>query len=236
MAVIQFHTGDTIMSNQTLSINPSEFCSIINRSIRTTSVKVAKAFGKRHDDILKKVKNIDCSPDFRLRNFAETQIEVKMPTGGVRKSLSYEMTKDGFIFLVMSFTGKKAAQTKETYINVFNAMEKKLNTPYVPPIPKTPYIPSPQRQKQIPKAPSFPAKEVKYQFFSNATSAELHHQLMRYLYKLHNMEGIDVQGAISIAQSQYDMSVAYIGRLNEMHFQLGLTQNKFFELREEIKD
>lgn len=37
------------------------------------------------------------------------------------------MTKDGFIFLVMGFTGKKAAQFKEAYINAFNQMEKELN-------------------------------------------------------------------------------------------------------------
>jgi ribosome maturation protein Sdo1 len=33
---------------------------------------------------------------------------------------AYEMTKDGFIFVVMGFTGAKAAATKEAYINAFN--------------------------------------------------------------------------------------------------------------------
>ena len=39
-----------------------------------------------------------------------------------RESKYYEMTKDGFIFLVMGFTGAKAAQVKEAYINTFNHM------------------------------------------------------------------------------------------------------------------
>ncbi len=36
------------------------------------------------------------------------------------------MTKDGFVFLVMGFTGKKAAAFKEAYIAEFNRMEAEL--------------------------------------------------------------------------------------------------------------
>ncbi|WP_141097260.1 Rha family transcriptional regulator, partial [Vibrio parahaemolyticus] len=38
----------------------------------------------------------------------------------------YQMTKDGFMYLVMGFTGKKAAIIKEAYINAFNLMAEKL--------------------------------------------------------------------------------------------------------------
>lgn len=33
---------------------------------------VAKFFEKRHDDVLKSIRNLDCSEEFRLRNFAES--------------------------------------------------------------------------------------------------------------------------------------------------------------------
>lgn len=36
------------------------------------------------------------------------------------------MTKDGFSFLVMGYTGKKAGEFKEKFINNFNEMEKKI--------------------------------------------------------------------------------------------------------------
>ena len=36
--------------------------------------------------------------------------------------LLHNSAKDGFMFLVMGFTGKKAAQVKEAFINAFNAM------------------------------------------------------------------------------------------------------------------
>ena len=37
------------------------------------------------------------------------------------------MTRDGFCFLAMGFTGKEAGKWKEKYINAFNEMEKSLS-------------------------------------------------------------------------------------------------------------
>ncbi|WP_249411562.1 Rha family transcriptional regulator [Marinomonas sp. A3A] len=39
----------------------------------------------------------------------------------------YRITRDGFVFLAMGFTGTKAAQFKEAYINALNQMEKQLH-------------------------------------------------------------------------------------------------------------
>ena len=38
----------------------------------------------------------------------------------------YLMNRDGFMFVVMGFTGEKAAQLKWNYIQAFNAMEAAL--------------------------------------------------------------------------------------------------------------
>lgn len=98
--------------------------SIHNGKAVTNSRDVADYFGKRHDDILKKLRNIDSSPEFNARNFAEVNyIDAK----GEKRPM-YEMTKDGFVFLVMGFTGKKAAQFKEAYIAEFNRMESELHS------------------------------------------------------------------------------------------------------------
>lgn len=95
--------------------------------VRTTSVKIAEAFGKRHDDVLRKIRSLDCSDDYRLRNFAETVVKRINPSGGKEiESKVWEITKDGFMFLVMGFTGKKAAAIKEAYIERFNAMAQRL--------------------------------------------------------------------------------------------------------------
>jgi Rha family phage regulatory protein len=63
---------------------------------------------------------------FRERNFALSQYDQKTPTGGVKKVPMYELTKDGFMMVVMSFTGAAAMAVKETYINAFNFMREKL--------------------------------------------------------------------------------------------------------------
>lgn len=101
---------------------PADAIVIHQADIRTTSLKVAEAFGKQHKDVLRKLESMDCSQDFTERNFAPSQYQDA--TG--RKLPCFEMTKDGFMFLVMGFTGKQAAQIKEAYINAFNVMSAQL--------------------------------------------------------------------------------------------------------------
>ncbi|MFT8231308.1 Rha family transcriptional regulator [Pseudomonas guariconensis] len=86
----------------------------------TTSLDVAAHFGKRHDDVLKRLRNLDCSPEFTLRNFAECS----RPGSNNKPEPYYRMTRDGFTFLCMGFTGKEAAKWKEAYINAFNQLEQ----------------------------------------------------------------------------------------------------------------
>ncbi len=101
-----------------LSILPENAVMENNGDLRTTSLKVAEAFGKRHDNLLRSLSSIDCSPEFNALNFEEVNFIDQR--GQFRKA--YQMTKDGFMFLVMGFTGKRAAQIKEAYINAFNQM------------------------------------------------------------------------------------------------------------------
>ena len=90
----------------------------------TTSLKVAEIFGRNHRDILRAVSNLECSAEFNQRNFAPVEY---LDAKGEKRP-AYEMTKDGFVFLAMGFTGAKAAEFKEAYINAFNAMEKTLRS------------------------------------------------------------------------------------------------------------
>ncbi|MBK2124260.1 Rha family transcriptional regulator, partial [Fangia hongkongensis] len=91
----------------------------------TTSLIVAETFNKRHTHVLDKINSLDCSSDFASANFSAHAEKIK--AGAVfRNSKVYTITKDGFMFLVMGFTGKKAAAIKEKYIEAFNAMAKRL--------------------------------------------------------------------------------------------------------------
>jgi Rha family phage regulatory protein len=122
------------LTDQTLSLpsseitaNPANWISVAGQAITTTSLKVAEAFGKRHDNVVAKLQSLDCSENFRLLNFKETSADIEMPNGGTKKTPLWQMTKDGFMFLVMGFTGKRAAAIKEAYINAFNRMAEQLS-------------------------------------------------------------------------------------------------------------
>lgn len=116
------------MTLQTLAntaTNPTVF--IHDGKAVTTSQSVAAYFIKRHDNVIQKIECLDCSPEFRLLNFKEAFYQRENPNGGNGITTKcYEMTKDGFVFLVMGFTGKKAAAFKEAYIAEFNRMEEEI--------------------------------------------------------------------------------------------------------------
>lgn len=93
-----------------------------NRLI-TTSLAISNNFNKKHKDVLRAVENLECSQEFRKRNFAPTSY--KTSQGKVLPA--YEITRDGFVFLCMGFTGAQAALWKEKYIEAFNALEAEIH-------------------------------------------------------------------------------------------------------------
>lgn len=96
----------------------------IKGNAMTTSRDVAHVFGKEHKNVLQAIENLDCSDDFNELNFQP----VKYIDEKGEKRPMYQMTRDGFSFLVMGFRGKKAAEFKEKFIQKFNAMEKWIST------------------------------------------------------------------------------------------------------------
>lgn len=83
---------------------------------------VATTFERKHQHVLEAYRNCHCSEEFRRSNFRP--IKIKDLTG---ESTSHVMmTKNGFAFLVLGFTGAKAGAFKEGYIERFDAMEQEL--------------------------------------------------------------------------------------------------------------
>lgn len=94
----------------------------------TTSLLVAEVFGKEHKHVLRDIDELSCSEDFRKSNFGLMFTIKELPNGGSRKDRYYEITKDGFSFLVMGYTGAKAGQFKEMFIAEFNKREAMLKS------------------------------------------------------------------------------------------------------------
>ena len=95
------------------------------------STNIADVFGKRHDHVLRDIESIlKTTPEERLNNFIKINIEKPANLGnGVVKYRAYALTKEGFTFLAMGFTGTKAAQFKWAYIDEFKRMEEALRAP-----------------------------------------------------------------------------------------------------------
>ncbi|KWT72259.1 MULTISPECIES: Rha family transcriptional regulator [unclassified Variovorax] len=104
----------------------SEFVTLHDTTLTTDSRRVAKHFGKAHKNVLRAFDNLDCSEAFRRLNFEATMADVPGPKGAMRQERIILMTKNGFVFLAMGFTGAKAAVLKERYIAAFDAMADQL--------------------------------------------------------------------------------------------------------------
>lgn len=100
----------------------------------TTSRNVAESFGKHHRDVLRAIDFAECSAEFRQRNFARANyIDAQ---GKPRPEI--EMTRDGFCFVAMGFTGATAARWKEAYIRAFNTLEARMLAAAPKPAPTVP--------------------------------------------------------------------------------------------------
>ena len=104
----------------------------------TTSADVAAVFGKRHGDVIRAIRQLEGEAledeglaAFNRRNFAS--VEYRDGKGEARPL--YQLTRDGFALLAMSFTGRDANRWKVAYIAAFNAMEARLSALYVAPLP-----------------------------------------------------------------------------------------------------
>jgi len=63
---------------------------------------VAEKFGKNQKEVLRDIRELDCTPMFHESNFALVEIITKNAIGGpVNKS--YYTTRDGLMFLVMVY-------------------------------------------------------------------------------------------------------------------------------------
>jgi Rha family phage regulatory protein len=115
------------MNTQVQAVDFTSFVFASNDEIKTTSLLVAEKFGKTHAHVLRDIEKVmtQVSDIFNKTNFGFIEADVKVGFG-TRKDKVCELTKDGFIMVVMSFTGAKAFAIKEAYINAFNLMHAKL--------------------------------------------------------------------------------------------------------------
>lgn len=115
---------------------PSVLVELHDKKAVTTSLKVAEIFGREHKNVLRDIRELECSAEFNALNFEPVGY---LDAKGEKRQM-FEMTKNGFVFLAMGFTGAKAAQFKEAYIAEFDRMEKQLKGYKPEPTPQDHFI------------------------------------------------------------------------------------------------
>ena len=101
----------------------TDLVTVKNNTPMVSSQVVAETFGKAHRNLMRDIEKLGCSDEFKALNFERFTFTNKMN----RSFDGYVMTKNGFAFLCMGFTGEKAAVWKEKYINAFDSMETSLH-------------------------------------------------------------------------------------------------------------
>jgi Rha family phage regulatory protein len=105
------HTPENLFGSQ--KFNATNFGVISSRDSIDREQKVAETFSRNHADVLQDNRNLNCSNDFHRLNFQP--IEYLDSKG--RKQIASEITKDGFSFLVMGYTGERAGQFKRNLLS-----------------------------------------------------------------------------------------------------------------------
>lgn len=173
----------------------------------TTSLIVAEVFGKEHKNVLRDIENLSCSDTFNRLNFE--RITYKDTRN--REQTAYEMTKDGFSFLVMGYTGEKAGQFKETFISEFNKREMLLKS--------DDYILM-RSQQILNRRIELAEQKVKQLEAENAGQKTLIAQMQKGNDYLNTI--LQSKGTLATTQvaADYGMSaIAFNKKLNDMHIQ-----------------
>lgn len=128
--LVYFKPGQSIIPKRfKMSQEQNAICpvvEVINSRPATTSLKIAECFEKNHQHVLRDIRALseDCPENFNASNFG--LVEYTDSKG--EKRPMYTVYFDGFILLVMGYTGPKALKMKLAYIEAFNAMRQKLES------------------------------------------------------------------------------------------------------------
>lgn len=94
-----------------------------NQQAVTTSLVVAEAFKKKHKDVMRAISNkLGSAQNCAQYKNMFTPSFYQDASG--KQNKMYYMNRDGFTFIAMGFTGRKADEFKLKYIQAFNKMEE----------------------------------------------------------------------------------------------------------------
>ena len=120
--------GDILFRPVKKILPKSDLVLIDNDQALTTSLIVAEKFEKRHDIVLRDIRNL-IEQVRSLLKFEDTPLFYESTYTNEQNKQTYPMylmNRDGFLLLAMGFTGTKALEFKLNFIAEFNRMQTAL--------------------------------------------------------------------------------------------------------------
>lgn len=148
----------------------SELVEMKNGKVFTNSNIIAEEFGIMHKNILEKVASF--TAEISAVRFNEMFKEFDYINSRNRKYKSYKINRDGYMFLVMNISTKKANDKKLAFIDAFNLMEQTLLNQH-----NSEWITSREQGKQIRKQETDAIKEfTEYATKQGSKSAKFYYK------------------------------------------------------------
>lgn len=109
-------------------INAQAFKIIEGRPV-TSSRIVAEYFGKRHNDVLRGIRDLIEKNTALSKSFIAREEQIETSNGASRSNPVFLMDQKGFCILAMGFTGAKALEFKCAFYDEFERMKHELEAP-----------------------------------------------------------------------------------------------------------
>lgn len=117
--------------------NSSLMATLIHDTDRMSSLEIAELTGKRHDAILRDIRNL-LKQGVSHHNFVETSYKQPQPRGGYKELPCFELTKKGCLILASGYD----AVLREKIIDRWEQLELEKRKPQTPPnLPRSPESP-----------------------------------------------------------------------------------------------
>ena len=100
-----------------------------NKQAVTTSLVLAEAFGKEHKNVIRVIETK--IRELKIEQSSKMFFKGEYINSQNKQQPMYYLNRDGFTFIAMGFTGRKADEFKLKYIDAFNRMEEQIKQAYL---------------------------------------------------------------------------------------------------------
>ncbi|RTL52909.1 MAG: hypothetical protein EKK40_07105 [Bradyrhizobiaceae bacterium] len=115
--------SDGFLNDESFSVHADPLIFLRGGQFFCNSRNLADHFGKHHKDVLRSIDNALLElGEFGRRNFTPSSYLNEQN----KEQRCFDLTRDGFSYIAMGFTGSAAAEWKVKYLTAFNVMEDEL--------------------------------------------------------------------------------------------------------------